>query len=488
MAFRVKIPQDSLKAFRTSLEAIHRFGDELHFEAKRDQLIMWTINPSMTAQAVVRLSPRLFEEYKIKRQGTDTVCCRVLTKTLYKIIKRNQSGSVQHMELQMKTTESAGGEARDHRLNVKFVFQSGVTKTHSLWYQEDDVTQVLFDKSRLAHELTIDPGLLLDSLIHIHPQIQDVSLIFTTDTVYLKTSWDESVIRPGGKPFQSNFKFARSDFMTCRVNGARHITVAVKEFKAALVYAVDACSSLRAKFGDPGAPVVFTINESGLVHADLAVMAQFNGDSTSQASDGHSINNGSVISGENSFMSRGGSHQPNAAPHPAPMPAAAPPMASQHQQSRGRRSQQQQQQQQQQPKEAQVPTRRVQEANASRSPVRRSPAPIEATRARDASPQSPSWSRDSRDADPQPSLGSLHQLTLSSSLSGNPPSPPRADLHADQGHRPPLLPTQLQRHDRDDDATTDEDEQLFEEQPPQGAGHPLDANLEPIGTPKWNQW
>ncbi|ORX48523.1 hypothetical protein DM01DRAFT_1338580 [Hesseltinella vesiculosa] len=357
----------------------------------------------------------------------------------------------------------------EHRLSVVFVFQSGLTKKHSLWYQDDEEAPTMFSKSAMPHLLAFDPGLLQDNLALVHPQIQYITLAFSANNIYLKTYWDDSIVRPGkvyhinrlaltvssgGKPLQSNFKFSRSDFITCNVSrDDLQITVGLKELKAVLSYALETGSVLYARFDDAGGPIIFTVEEHGLVLTDIAVMSQMAEEHISQVSDSHS-NNGSITSMENSFMSRLSVNQRQ---RPAPVaeessPAVAPEPTTQHRRSAqpsassGRRTQH----------KRPPPTSGRPSSSSSRSSRAHGPPEPAAPTPETSSLHSPSWSRVASGHDPVSDVPSDQLVSLSSSSSD----------HYRRIPTRPISPTQLQQDSRDDGSTTeDEDEQLFTVEP-----------------------
>lgn len=127
-------------------------------------------------------------------------------------------------------------------------FRVGMTKTNSLWYTDAEFTHPLFTKD-MPHSFTIDPGLLQDYIALMDNRIQDLSFLFSSTRVIIKTFWDSSISGQGkliqrvpifhslilllvaSRPMQSQFKISHYDFATYDVNVDTMLTVSMKEFK-----------------------------------------------------------------------------------------------------------------------------------------------------------------------------------------------------------------------------------------------------------------
>ncbi|CAO3626692.1 unnamed protein product [Cunninghamella echinulata] len=290
MSFTAELTPSAIKVFGYALDALVKFSDELHFEARKDQLIIWSVNMSMTAQAIIRLSPKLFTKYKIKqpRNNDDatppnptTVSCRVLVKALRKIFRHNQNitGHIEHCEIKLNENSSNNRSAvvRD-RLYLKFVCTSGMTKTHSLWYADSEKIQTLYNKNG-PHSFSVDPVLISDYINLMDPRIQDITFVFLSNQIIMKTFWERSLTKSGGKPMQSEFKLSPSDFIAYSVDDGVTITIGIKELRTTLNYGIDSSCVLVASFDGPGKPIVFTLQQSGTMLADFAIMAHVETDS-----------------------------------------------------------------------------------------------------------------------------------------------------------------------------------------------------------------
>ncbi|CAO3593987.1 unnamed protein product [Absidia cylindrospora] len=302
MSFSVALPHEALKAFGYGLDALNKFGDEVNIDAKREQLILWAVNSSITGQVVLRMSPKLFEKYTIKpsaETGSTTTSCRLLLKQPTSI------SSIKQCELKLNggpaTSRTSGGvNGPEHRLYLKFVYENGMTKTNSLWYTDTDISRPLFSKN-LPYSFIIDPGVFSDCIALMDNRIQDISFLFTPSRVIIKTFWDPSIGNNTNKPMQSQFKIPRQDFTYYNVTTELVLTFSMKEFKTAVNYGTDTCDMLHAQFEEPGKPLIFTVEQRGFVIADFALMTFTSNEGITQAS-GLTMNNNSITT-ENSMLS-----------------------------------------------------------------------------------------------------------------------------------------------------------------------------------------
>ncbi|KAI8391379.1 Rad9-domain-containing protein, partial [Radiomyces spectabilis] len=285
MKFQAELQADQLKAFACSLDALAGFGEELHIEAKKSQFILWSLNMSLTAQAIIRISPRFFEKYQLKRPviiGPDntrskssSLTCRVHLKTLRSIFKKNQNiiNSLEKCELSLIDEE---GSSTDHRLHVRLISKNGVTKTHSLWYGDTEPTRPLYNKDTSFY-FSVEPGLLTDFLCYFDPKVFDLALECTANATKVKSYWAESSSALSDeRPMHSEFSIQSTDFMEYRIPSPVSIIFNMKEFKTVLSYAEDIHCQLSASFDGPGRAVIFSAKQADNMLADFAVMTHAN--------------------------------------------------------------------------------------------------------------------------------------------------------------------------------------------------------------------
>ncbi|KAI8145074.1 Rad9/Ddc1 [Fennellomyces sp. T-0311] len=284
MSLEAEIPGSLIKVFSSSVDAVAGFGEELNIEASKTQFILWTLNMSLTGQAIIRISPLFFDSYKVKRPiaGKDargraikgeSLRASVLLKPLRMVFRKNQN-ILSALEKCQLAWEDPGVPLDDDeimtfepRLQLKLLSQQGVAKKHSMRYGETDPV-VPFYRKTTQHKFTVDPNLLNDYLCYFHPKITDVAIQCTPDSVKVKSYWADPL--QTDQPLQSEFTINSSDFAAYSIQRNVQIAFNLKEFKTAITYAAELNMPLTASFDEPGRPVVFTIELPDMIIADFA--------------------------------------------------------------------------------------------------------------------------------------------------------------------------------------------------------------------------
>ncbi|KAJ8656574.1 hypothetical protein O0I10_007651 [Lichtheimia ornata] len=258
-------------------------------EAKKTQLILWSVNLAMTSQALFRISPRFFGQYQLHRPTQlvngqtikqDSIRSRILLKTIRSIFRKNTMLELlQQCHLDQCTDKS--------HLQLKLVASDGATKTHSLWYGETDPAKALYTKET-QHRFSIDPGYFIDYLQCFHPRVTDVAIECTPDAVKLKSYWNEGVSSSNDRPMHSEFTINSCDFSSYIIRRNVQLAFGLKEFKTALNYAMETKGLISAYFDEPGKPIVFTAEVPGSIIADFALVTKAEESVPTQTSANHS--------------------------------------------------------------------------------------------------------------------------------------------------------------------------------------------------------
>ncbi|KAI9493065.1 Rad9/Ddc1 [Zychaea mexicana] len=286
MSLQAEIPGSFIKVFSSNIDAVVGFGDELNIEAMKTQFILWTLNMTMTGQAIIRISPVFFDNYRVKRPTVsrdergrpvkgESLRARVLIKKLRTVFRKNQNilNSLEKCEI---TLQDPGvpreGEVVnvESRFNIKLLSQQGLSKKHSLRYGETDPVVALYRKT-MQHKFAVDANLLNDYLCFFHPKVTDVAIECTPDAVKIKSYYSDSH-RAGDRPMHSEFTINSTDFASYQVQRNVQVAFNIKEFKTAINYAVDMNMLLSACFDEPGKPIVFTVELSDMIIADFAII------------------------------------------------------------------------------------------------------------------------------------------------------------------------------------------------------------------------
>ncbi|KAI8988942.1 Rad9-domain-containing protein [Pilobolus umbonatus] len=275
-----------------SLDAMAYIGDELVIDVRREQLILSTNNMALTAQAMIRFSPKFFHTYLTESDTNDSrvVQCRVLIKNLCSIFKKNQSTleSLSKCELSIDKGHLESAMNQNAKLYFKLVYQNGVTKKNTLWYSDANSATRLYPKEH-THHFVIEPTAMSDQLMYFHPSVVDVLLECGRDSVKMMSYWEESRFANDGQPYRTEFKMEASDFSEYNVSTLVRLIFNIKEFKAIIQYMEDMNCPLHANFDFAGKPIVFTMRKENDLMADFALMTHPDSESLSLDVTEHSM-------------------------------------------------------------------------------------------------------------------------------------------------------------------------------------------------------
>ncbi|KAI9276963.1 Rad9/Ddc1 [Phascolomyces articulosus] len=289
MSLEAEIPGSSIKVFGSSIDAIAGIGEELNIEAKTTQLILWTLNMSMTSQAIIRISPVFFDHYRVKRPVLsrderghvvkgESLRARVLLKTLRTVFRKNQNilSSLEKCQFSWKDPGiPVEGEIVDvePRFHLKLLSQQGVSKKHSLRYGDADSVKAFYKKTT-QHKFTVDPNIFNDYFNYFHPKITDVAIECTPDAVKVKSYRCELSNEPAGldRTMHTEFTINSSDFAAYSIQRNVQVAFNLKEMKTAMNYAAELGLLLTAAFDEPGKAIVFTVELPDMIIADFAVI------------------------------------------------------------------------------------------------------------------------------------------------------------------------------------------------------------------------
>ncbi|CAO3661008.1 unnamed protein product [Rhizopus stolonifer] len=232
-----------------------------------------TLNDSLTAQAIVRISPLFFEKYQLLRnESSETALyCLVYAKGLNTIFKKNNA-NVDHIKnCEIHITE--GDLDNGSRLHIKVLCHNGVLKKDTIWYGAEEKIIALYPKDQ-SHSITINPMLLKDYLDIFSTKVIDISFECTPEFIIIKTFWDYNSIHTVEKPVQSSFKIKVSECMEYAVTEPVKLIFNLREFKVILDYMAMMEAPLEAHFDEPGRPILLNYRQNNEVIAEFALNTQ----------------------------------------------------------------------------------------------------------------------------------------------------------------------------------------------------------------------
>ncbi|CEI95186.1 hypothetical protein RMCBS344292_09381 [Rhizopus microsporus] len=278
MEFKATLPADLFNVFSISLDTLSDFGDNIYLDIRKLQFIISTMNNSETSQAIIRISPLIFENYKLlqRRSTEESLKCQVLAHDLNKIFKKNQSitNLIQSCGIQVIEDDENSAEARIH-LTVKC--HNGVTKKNTIWHSEGKTIIPFYSKDTL-HSFIVDASIMKDHLGLFPPKVVDIVLSFTPQFIIIKSYWDNDsqMIHLGDKPVQTMVKMKVEDCVEYSVTEPVRLVFNFREFKAILNFMESMEAPLIAQFQEAGKPIIFTYEQSNEIMAEFALMTHAN--------------------------------------------------------------------------------------------------------------------------------------------------------------------------------------------------------------------
>ncbi|XP_031413869.1 LOW QUALITY PROTEIN: cell cycle checkpoint control protein RAD9A [Clupea harengus] len=172
----------NVKVLAKAIHSLSRIGEELYFESTGRWLALRTVNSSRSAFACFHLCPLFFQRFHTP-QG-DSFRCKMPIKSVQAVFKSLSSleKTVEKCRIEWKPEQSQ----LTFTLHCKMCSVLGLLKTHNLSFQDCESLQAVFDKERSPNVLRAQPRLLVDTVLHFPPSLEEVTLSVTSDRMWLK--------------------------------------------------------------------------------------------------------------------------------------------------------------------------------------------------------------------------------------------------------------------------------------------------------------
>ncbi|GAA5804112.1 hypothetical protein HPULCUR_009598 [Helicostylum pulchrum] len=268
MEFSANLPVEHFKVFSATLDLFLNFSELVNLDIRNNQLILSTFNHSRTAQALVRLSPLFFKDYKLLRRDSPEISmqCSISNKSLNSIIKRNFNSieSIQVCQISIVPATTEIGT----RFTMQLIYKDKSKKINNMSYTDGDEIVPLYDKNQLNHFVisTLD---IRDSFSRFDNRVPDILLECTPHDITLSSFADPSKnIRPYSYSIKSNCCTEYSIIESAK------IVVNFKEFRAIVDFADYMEIPVHALFEEVGKPIVFIYKLDNILMMDVALMTQ----------------------------------------------------------------------------------------------------------------------------------------------------------------------------------------------------------------------
>lgn len=244
----------NVKVLAKAIHSLSRIGEELYLEPVEDGLALRSVNSSRSAFACFLLSPLFFQRYQAP--SDQSFRCKMPIKSVQAVFKSLSSldRSVEKCRIQLNTEKS--------RLTITLHCKHGLLKTHNLSFQDCESLQAVFDKESCANVLQAQPRLMVDTVLHFPPSLEEVNLSVSSDRVWLRNHVEDDT--DPSRAMMTELCLSSEEFDHFAISTQTSITFCLKELRGLLVFAESSGLPVSMYFDEPGSPVILSVMDSVL--------------------------------------------------------------------------------------------------------------------------------------------------------------------------------------------------------------------------------
>ncbi|XP_075879161.1 cell cycle checkpoint control protein RAD9B [Nelusetta ayraudi] len=262
---------DAVKAFRKALNALSRIGDELWLDPTARGLALRAVNAAHSAYGCFLFSPLFFLHYSLdsvsQQDGDATIRCKLSMKCFLPLFR-----CVTSLERSVERCHILLSGPRTDRLTVQFFCRHGITKTHSLCFQDSEALQAVFSSHLCPNVLKAPARLLTDVAMQFPAWQEEVTLLATPDRVALRSHSEEGG-RDHTRATFTQMLLEPDEFLQAQVPVESQVTFCLKELRGFLSFAESHCLPVWLHLSTAGQPVCFSVDhlllEASVVLATL---------------------------------------------------------------------------------------------------------------------------------------------------------------------------------------------------------------------------
>ncbi|GJJ76983.1 cell cycle checkpoint control protein RAD9A [Entomortierella parvispora] len=298
-AMKAVIPSVSIKGFQAVLACLSKLGDDVIIEARPDRLLFSTMNITRSAHACFTFTRSFFESYHVDvtapaiQQDTKGpfLRCKVLARALVSAckIRGNISEKTDKLNLVLDAAEGVGENCR---LAIDIVFKHGFIKIHKLLYEACPENVGIVSSKETSRNYWRLPAAALNGLPENFPsKIEEITirclqvgLEFRTNTATIES--DSAIPTKVGR---TCVPLHRSGMEIYNLQEETDITIAMKEFKAIIAFAVTLRLPLDCFFDSNNRSIALTVVSDNILTGtfEMASIAEKEDIPESQMSAGH---------------------------------------------------------------------------------------------------------------------------------------------------------------------------------------------------------
>ncbi|KAJ0049923.1 hypothetical protein NL108_005231, partial [Boleophthalmus pectinirostris] len=237
-----------------AVHSLSRIGDELYVEPQEDGLALRSVNSSRSAYACFLFAPLFFSRYTTA--SGHSFRCKLAIKSVQSVFR-----SLTTLE---KTVEKCHMKLDEEKSRLTFTLhcKHGLLKTHNLSFQDSESLQAVFDKDSSANKFRAQPRLLVDTVVHFPPSLEEVTLSVSEDRMWFKNHVEEDA--EPSKAMLTELCLSSDEFDHFYVQTQNSITFCLKELRGLLLFAESTGLPISIYFDEPGSPVVLSVTDSVL--------------------------------------------------------------------------------------------------------------------------------------------------------------------------------------------------------------------------------
>ncbi|XP_044218950.1 cell cycle checkpoint control protein RAD9A [Thunnus albacares] len=244
----------NVKVLAKAIHSLSRIGDELYVEPQDDGLALRSVNSSRSAYACFLFAPLFFSRYTIP--SGHSFRCKIAIRSVQAVFR-----SLATLEKTVEKCHIVLDEQKD-RLTFTLHCKHGLLKTHNLSFQDSESLQAVFDKDSCANIFRAQPRLLVDTVVHFPPSLEEVTMSVNDERMWVRNHVEEEAEQ--SKAMMTELCLASDEFDHFAVKAHNSITFCLKELRGLLVFAESTGLPISIYFDEPGSPVVLSVTDSVL--------------------------------------------------------------------------------------------------------------------------------------------------------------------------------------------------------------------------------
>ncbi|KAM7417608.1 hypothetical protein PAMA_017305 [Pampus argenteus] len=244
----------NVKVLAKAIHSLSRIGDELYVEPQEDGLALRSVNSSRSAYACFLFAPLFFSRYTLP--NGHVFRCKIPIKSVQSVFR-----SLASLE---KTVEKCHIKLDEQKNRLTFTLhcKHGLLKTHNLSFQDSESLQAVFDKDSYANIFRAQPRLLVDTVVHFPPSLEEVTVSVSDERMWVRNHVEEEAEQ--SKAMLTELCLASDEFDHFAVQAHNSVTFCLKELRGLLVFAESTGLPISMYFDEPGSPVVLSVTDSVL--------------------------------------------------------------------------------------------------------------------------------------------------------------------------------------------------------------------------------